>query len=110
MSTTYVKKEDNPHKDDLLKVEEVVMLVGISFNTINYWYRWTRQNPEHELAKLLPEPIKNSSRGTRYWKYSDIQKLSEFKHSIPKGRYGVLGDVTQKYARKRKEMQNEQTE
>lgn len=101
MSKTVLKKADNPHMNDLLTVEEVVLLVDISFNTLNYWYRWKRQNPEHELAKLLPDPIKQGARGTRYWKYSDIEKISAFKHAIPKGRYGgILASVTQKYVKK----------
>lgn len=108
MSKTLPKKEDNKHKDDLLTVEQVVVLVGCSFNTINYWYRWKRENPEHELAQLLPDPIKKSERGTRYWKYSDIEKLSEFKHSIPKGRYGgILASVTQRYIKKGEKSENQ---
>lgn len=96
-----LRKADNPHVDDLLKVEEVVVLVGISYNTLNYWYRWKRENPDNDLAKLLPEPIKAGSRAQRYWKYSDIEKICEFKYSIPKGRYGgLLASVTQKYTKK----------
>ena len=102
MSRTVLRKADNPHINDLLTVEEVVLLVGVSFNTLNYWYRWKRENPDHELAKLLPDPIKQGQRSTRYWKYSDIERISEFKHSIPKGRYGgILASVTQKYAKKK---------
>lgn len=111
MSRTVAKKADNPHMNDLLTVEQVVLLVGVSFNTINYWYRWKRENPDHELAKLLPDPIKHSSRGTRYWKYSDVEKLSEFKHSIPKGRYGgILASVTQRYAKKGKQTNETESE
>ena len=108
MSKTVAKKADNPHMNDLLTVEQVVLLIGVSFNTINYWYRWKRENPDHELAVLLPDPVKNGARGTRYWKYSDVEKLSEFKHSIPKGRYGgILARVTQRYAKKGKKNEGE---
>ena len=41
MSKTVAKKADNPHMNDLLTVEQVVLLIGVSFNTINYWYRWS---------------------------------------------------------------------
>lgn len=87
----------------LLKVEEVAVTLGCAVNTINNWYMWKRVNPEHELAKLLPDYIQKGSRQTRYWKESDIWKLIEFRSKLPKGRNGVLGAITQKYLKKSKE-------
>ena len=80
-----------------LKIYEVAMLVGVSYRTIENWYMWKRKNPEHELAKLIPNFHQDGERQTRYWKQSDIPKLIEFKNSIPHGRNGILGSVTQKY-------------
>jgi hypothetical protein len=85
-----------------LKVEKVALLVGVSVKTINSWYWFKAQNPENEYAKMLPEFERRTALGTRYWKSEDIQKLVEFKTKVPHGRNGILGDVTQKYARKQR--------
>lgn len=82
-----------------LRIEEVALLVGASTQTINNWYRWKKANPDHELAKLLPDYLQEGPRQMRHWKKSDIWLISEFKNSIPHGRNGILGDITQKYAR-----------
>lgn len=84
-----------------LKIEEVALTIGSSVQTINNWYRWKKLHPEHELAILLPDYFQSGSKQTRYWKPDDMWKLIEFKKTIPQGRKGVLGDVTQKGARKK---------
>lgn len=89
--------------DRLLKVEEVALLVGCSVKTINNWYTWKKENPEHELAKTLPDFIQSGARQTRFWKQSDVWSLINFKTVIPQGRNGILGSVTQKYYHKKKE-------
>lgn len=85
-----------------LNVTEVAVLVGCSVQTINYWYAFKKEEPDNELAKLLPEFKQEGARQTRYWNEEDIFKLVSFKNSIPKGRNGILGSVTQRYATKRK--------
>lgn len=90
-------------KDRLLRVEEVALQIGVSVQSINVWYRWARQNSDNEYAKILPQYIQTTSRSVRYWRQSDIWKLLEFKASIPHGRNGVLGSVTQKYVKSRKD-------
>lgn len=89
--------------DTLLKLEEVAILVGVSFKTINTWYAFKRAHPDNEYAQLLPDYIQAGNRQKRFWRKSDIWKLIKFRQSIPKGRNGVLGDITQKYYRKQKE-------
>ena len=86
----------------LLRVEEVALLVGVSFQTINIWYRWKAQNPDHELAKLLPDYVQNGPTGPRLWKREDVYKLIQFNVTKPKGPSGVMGSVTQKYVKKEK--------
>lgn len=83
-----------------LRVEEVAVMIGSSVKSINNWYMFKKQNPDNELAKLLPEFKQEGTRMTRYWNESDIWKLIEFKQSIPHGRNGIMGSVTQKYYRK----------
>jgi len=88
--------------DKLLNVSEVSMLVGSSIQTISMWYRWKDLHPDHELAHLIPEYTRIGNRRTRYWTMEDVWKLIEFKKSIPQGRKGVMGDVTQMYVHKEK--------
>ncbi len=89
-------------ENNLLKVEEVAVTLGCSVKTVNNWYAFKKLKPDNEYAKLLPDFIQNGNRQTRYWKSSDIWKLIEFKNTIPQGRNGVLGCVTQKYYRREK--------
>ena len=90
-------------KERLLKLEEVAVLINSSGKSINNWYWFKRENPDNEYAKMLPDYIQEGGRQTRYWKESDVWKLIEFKQAIPKGRGGVMGDITQKYYRKEKQ-------
>lgn len=91
----------------LLTVEEVAVIVGTSASTLNYWYRFKKENPENVWAQMLPPFKQFGPRQTRYWDYSDIWQISEFKKALPKGRGGILGDTTQKYWRKRQQKKKE---
>ena len=81
----------------LMNVTEVAMVVGISVQTIASWYRWKALHPEHELAALLPDYQQLGNKKTRYWASEDLWKLVEFKNKRPQGRYGIMGEITQKY-------------
>lgn len=85
----------------LLTIEEVAVSTGVSVQTINIWYRWRKQNPEHERAKMLPEPIQAKPRQTRFWEPQDVMKLIEFKNTVKTGRDGIMGQITQKYVKKK---------
>lgn len=85
-----------------LRIEEVALLVGISIQTLNNWYRWKALHTEDELASLLPSFEQTGTRQTRYWKQSDIWSIMEFKKRLPHGRNGILGDITQKHTKYRK--------
>ena len=82
---------------DLLRVEEVAVLIGCNVKTLNNWYAFKKLKPEDKYSKMLPDFIQQGSRQTRYWKRSDIWKLIEFKQNLPRGRGGILACVTQKY-------------
>ena len=87
--------------DKLLNVSEVSVIVGSSIQTISSWYRWKDLHPEHELAKLIPTYTRVGNRRTRYWTMEDVWKLVDFKNAIPQGRNGVMGEITQKYVKKK---------
>lgn len=89
--------------EKLLKVEEVALMVGVSTQTVNMWYLWGRKNPDNELAQLLPKYVQIGSRQTRFWTQSDVWKLCEFKARLPRGRNGVMGEVTQRRATKKED-------
>ena len=83
--------------DKCLNVAELAAAIGTSVPTISMWYRWKRQNPDNEYAKILPDFFRGGAHRTRFWHMSDIPKIIEFKNAIPQGRNGVMGSVTQKY-------------
>lgn len=84
----------------LLKIEEVAVLLGCSVKTINMWYWFRKENPDNEYAKMLPDYLQESAKSARYWRTSDMWKMIQFKDSIPHGRNGILGSITQKYRKK----------
>lgn len=86
--------------EKMLRIEEVALLVGSSTQTLNNWYRWKKLYPDHPLAKLLPNYIQEGNRQMRFWKNSDVWSIVEFKNSIPHGRKGILGDITQRRPKK----------
>ena len=88
-------------KEVMLSATEVCVLVGCSIYTLNYWYDFKAKNPDNELAQLLPEFESACTRGKRHWRQSDVGRILEFKSRLPHGRNGILGSVTQKYAKKK---------
>ena len=84
---------------ELLKSSEVSYLVGITVQTLDMWYRFKKENPDNEYAKILPEITYKEDSRVRYWKEDDVYKLAQFKSSIPQGRNGILGSVTRRYAK-----------
>ena len=88
-----------------LSVEQVALLVGCSTKTINLWYQWKRTNPASEYVELLPNYYQETSKSQRFWNSEDVWKLIEFRRVIPHGRGGIMGEVSQKYKRKRREME-----
>ena len=86
--------------NNLLRIEEVAVLVNVSVKSINEWYVFKRTEPTNEYAKMLPDPIKDNT-GRRLWKESDVDKLIKFHNDIPKGRNGIMGKVTQRYYKNR---------
>ena len=91
-----MKGDDIILNKKLLNANEVAVVVGISIQTLNNWYRWKKINPTHEYARLLPKYQQVKGRSARLWSVDDINSLVEFKQKIPHGRNGILGDVTQK--------------
>lgn len=86
----------------LYKVTEIAMILDVSIYTINNWYRFKHQNPDDEFAQMLPEPMQQTVRQTRYWTEEDLQKLIEFKANIKVGRCGFMKSVSQQYSKKGK--------
>ena len=94
--------------EKLLRIEDVAVEIQRSIFTINNWYRFKRQNPDNRYAKLLPDFIQlEGERQTRYWKKSDIPRMLEFRDALPRGNSGVMGDVTQKYYRRKKQAEDD---
>lgn len=84
-----------------LKAEEVAALIGISTQTLNLWYKFKRENPEDELAQMLPAYHQQGKTGTRYWNRYDLWCLYQFKNNVKQGCRGFMGSVTQRYVKKK---------
>ena len=84
---------------NLITVEELARLVGCSVQTIGSYYKFKRENPNNELAKMLPDYVRIGGKHTRYWKVEDAEKIKEFRSKLPQGRNGALGSVTQRYVK-----------
>ena len=78
-----------------LRIEQVAILVGVSTQTLNRWYKFKRENPEDEVSKQLPDyDTADISRGLGYirlWESEDVWKLIEFKQNVHPGRSGRMG-------------------
>ena len=94
------------NRNKLLNAQQVATLANVSTPTLNTWYKWKQLNPEHELAKMLPDYIQVGDRQTRYWSSESVWMVLAFKDKIPRGRNGILGSVTQKYIKKEKKNGN----
>lgn len=88
-------------EERLYKVEQVAVIINTSVKTINNWYAYKKQNPKDDRVASLPQFIQRGNRQTRYWREKDIPALIQFKSTIPLGRNGFMGSVTQKYYKKK---------
>ncbi len=88
--------------EKLLRIEDVAIKLGCSIYTINLWYKFKQENPDHELVKYLPDYIQENPKAPKYWQQQDIKLLKKFKELKPRGRYGIMASVTQKYVKKEK--------
>ena len=86
-------------KVTLLTASKVCNQLDISNRTLDNWYRFYNNSDIKKPSKMpvLPQYIQKSVRGPRYWKPEDIPQLKKFKKWVPKGRYGVMGAVNEKY-------------
>lgn len=81
-----------------LKMEEVAALIGTTRMSIYQWYKFKKENPDNEYSKMLPD-YTVGKRNAKLWDEEDLWKLIEFRQTIPHGRNGVLGSVTQRYVK-----------
>ena len=79
----------------LFTMDETAVAVGVTRQTLYNWYRFKKEEPDNDYAKSIPEPVTIGNQ--RFWSKSDINALMRYKKSLPKGRNGVMGRVTQAY-------------
>lgn len=87
--------------DGGLNINAVAQLVGVTPLTINHWYKFKKENPEHELAKMLPDYSQAYATAPRLWSYGAIRELIKFKETRPLGCGGQMGSVTKRYYKKK---------
>ena len=95
------EKEKVMEKIKMIGANEMAVLIGISEQTLKSWYKFKKENPDNEYSMMLPD-IQRGLRNKMLFKESDVEKLNYFKDSIPKGRCGIMGTVTQRYSSSRK--------
>lgn len=84
----------------LLTADEVCKELNISIFTLNNWYRYKRENPEDDLAQILPEYTKRTATSPRQWRRGDLKKLTKFKETRKLGSKGQMSKSLQKYYKK----------
>lgn len=87
----------------LLTANQVCNEVGISIFTLNNWYRYKRENPNDDLARILPDYTKEFTTSPRQWRRADIKKLLKFKQTRNLGSKGQMAKTIQKYYKKEKQ-------
>ena len=79
---------------NLLRIEEVAMILGVSRQTLERWYKFKKQNPESEIAQEIPDYTYGktvSSGRTRLWTQEAVFSLVQFKAERKLGRTGKMG-------------------
>lgn len=84
----------------ILTVSEMADEIGVTFWTINRWYKWYENEDINKLNELykkgMPELPKYQTMGPRKWKIwseEDIAQMKKFKEFIPNTRGGFMGGV-----------------
>ena len=83
----------------MLTASNVANELNISVKTLTNWYKWFYDDSikKPENYPKLPNYTQLYERGPRMWTESDIEKLREFQTWLPRGRSGVMGEVSSKY-------------
>lgn len=84
-------------EERMLRIEEVAMLLGVNYMTVERWYQFKRKNPDSEYCQFLPDPIlvmNSKNRATRFWKPDDVEVLKVFQESVVRGTHGFMGIIS----------------
>ncbi|MBQ4543382.1 MAG: hypothetical protein IJA19_04345 [Clostridia bacterium] len=86
-------------KEGYLGASQVANALDISVITLSNWYRWWKTTDTSKLAGVppLPDFEQDGPRAPRYWKEEDLDKLREFQKWVPKGRNGLMGEVSKRF-------------
>ena len=77
-----------------LRIEEVAMIIGVSVQTLERWYKFKREHPDSETAQKIPDyrcVVTAGARQTRVWSQEAVFALSQFKLTRKLGRTGEMG-------------------
>ncbi|MBR5041086.1 MAG: hypothetical protein IKX68_08200 [Clostridiales bacterium] len=75
---------------EFITVTELSKLIGCSVSTIGAYYKFKKDNPDSELAKMLPDFVRIGNRNTRYWKKEDVEVIKEFRKKYLNGKQGAV--------------------
>ena len=77
-----------------MRIEEVAMIIGVSVQTLERWYKFKKEHPESDVAQEIPDYKVAStlgSRRTRLWTQEAVFSLMQFKTERKLGRTGKMG-------------------
>jgi hypothetical protein len=94
---------------ELITASKVANALDISVKTLTTWYKWYNDPDEvkPDNMPILPDYKQKNPQAPRYWKKSDIKKIKEFKMWLPRGRNGVMGNLTNQYSKKKGNSEND---
>lgn len=83
-----------------LSTMQVCYLLGIYPNTLMNWYKYINKTDPADLPKDcpgLPPYTQSHKGGKKFWSPSDLHQLYAFKQWVPKGRGGVMSEISKDY-------------
>lgn len=83
--------------DTKFSIAKVAQIIDVSTTTLKRWYKWYEDaDYEKPIELKLPE-YTTDNRGTKFFKFSDIVKLKQFKEDLQGKYYGVMADFNANY-------------
>ena len=95
--------------EQLLTASKVANALDISVKTLTTWYKWYNDPEEVKPADMpyLPDYEQKNQYAPRYWRKSDLKQIKKFKAWLPRGRNGVMGNLTNQYTKKKGNTEND---
>ena len=88
-------------EEKVLNAFMVCTKLGVSTQTLSNWYRYQRSGVNKGDLPVLPAYHQDNIHAVRLWSLDDVDKLTDFKQKLGRGRGGKMGDWNARYWQKR---------